>query len=191
MKKDRSKEYPLFSQTNSKPDIFADTVKDCLAILRKRTEGLEIINTDDLRHAKSDTVLHKGTKFKRYVNPDRQKGGFVAEGVEIGNDVKIDRGAVIFPGAKIGSGSELSKGVNVYAGTVIGRCVKVLCNATIGAETKIGDLATIEEGTVIGDRAVIGASAVLGKGSHVYSNASVKENGHVLPNTEVWQASQN
>lgn len=97
----------------------------------------------------------------------------IGDGVEIGSNCTIDRGAlsdtVIFAGVKINSSVHIAHNVEIKSNTII------TANVNVSGSSKIGRDVWIGPGTTIRDHVEIGDGAYIGIGSNIVKNVPPNE----------------
>ena len=99
----------------------------------------------------------------------------IKDGVEIGSNTTIDRGAL--SNTTIGRNSKINNLVHIAHNVHIGENVVVTAHVNISGSVCVGDNVWIGPGTTIRDHVVIGANAYIGIGSNVTKD---------IPMNQVW-----
>ncbi len=119
-----------------------------------------------------------------YIHPEAK----VAEGVEIGPFVTIDKNVIIGEGTKIGSnvtileGSRIGKNCNIFPGAVIGAIPQDLkfageeTLAVIGDNTTVRECVTVNRGTASRGKTEVGDNCLLMAYAHVAHDCIIKNN---------------
>jgi bifunctional UDP-N-acetylglucosamine pyrophosphorylase/glucosamine-1-phosphate N-acetyltransferase len=119
-------------------------------------------------NSKLELIKCQGIMQKRLINDmiDNGVNFLLTDNIYIGSNVKIEEGAVIYPGCFISGNSEIGKDSIIETGSVIinskiGQCstIKSYCvleNAVVCNEASIGPFGRLRPGTVIKDGAKIG-----------------------------------
>jgi len=105
-------------------------------------------------------------------------GIIIGEGVEIGSNVCIDRGAL--GDTVIGVGTKIDNHVHIAHNVIVGKHCHIVAHTTIGGSTEIGDYCWIGMGAQIRNKVKIGTNVTIGMGAIVVSD--VKDNAIVAGN---------
>ena len=139
------------------------------------------VEIGDNVHIKAGSVIgNEGFGFERDENGDLfrfpQLGKvIIGDGVEIGSNVTIDRGAL--SDTVIGRNSKINNLVHIAHNVKVGENVVITAQVNISGSSIIGDNVWLGPGTTVRDHMTIGERAYIGIGSNV-----VKP----IPANEVW-----
>jgi UDP-3-O-[3-hydroxymyristoyl] glucosamine N-acyltransferase len=138
-----------------------------------------------------DVIIHAGTVigadgFGYHPGPDKewlkfehQGGVIIGNGVEIGANTCIDRGAL--GDTTIGDGTKIDNLVHIAHNVQVGRHCLIIAHAMIGGSCVIGDHAWIAPHAAIMQKTQIGHDATAGLGAVVLTNIPAGETWAGLP----------
>ena len=135
---------------------------------------------DGVRVKAGSVIGNEGFGFERDSNGDLfrfpQLGKvIIGDGVEIGSNVTIDRGAL--SNTVIGRNTKINNLVHIAHNAQIGENVVITAQVNISGSTVIGSNVWIGPGTTVRDHVAIGDNSYVGIGSNVVKS---------IPSNEVW-----
>ena len=118
------------------------------SLLDRVPEGVPTIAVRDAHEAlyRVLPLLHPAPEEPAEIHPS----AFIADEVELGEDVAVGPFAVIERGARVGEGSRIGAHAVVGAGTVIGRNCVVHAHATLYPRVTLGDRCIVHSGARVG-----------------------------------------
>jgi UDP-3-O-[3-hydroxymyristoyl] glucosamine N-acyltransferase len=102
----------------------------------------------------------------------------IEDGVEIGANTTIDRGAL--GETRVGSGTKIDNGVHIGHNCQIGKNVVIAAQVGISGSCVIGDGVVMAGQVGLGDHVSIGANVILGGASGVFPNKNLEGPGQVF-----------
>jgi UDP-3-O-[3-hydroxymyristoyl] glucosamine N-acyltransferase len=103
----------------------------------------------------TDPYMAFARALELFYEPPRLESGIhptavIAEGVELGADVRIGAYSVIGKNCKIGKSTSIYPHVILYPGVEVGDCVVLHSNVTVREDCRIGNRVVLQNGVIIG-----------------------------------------